>query len=147
MASEDASPDETPPRPLVVDLLRAYEGLLVGVLVIIVALVASAGTPGPAEFVALLVVPPIVMVWVMHRGAAPRLFRVRAAGAVLGWAAAWALFPLLALTSYYLGDPMGGDYAVFTILAILDGVVLGLVLAAVDRIAARMRMRRSASEG
>ncbi len=135
-----------PPRPLVVDLLRAYEGLLVGVLVIIVALVASAGTLGPAEFVALLVVPPILMVWVMHRGAVPRLFRVRAAGAVLGWAVAWALFPLLALTSDYVGYAIGGDYALFTILAILDGVVVGLVLAAVDRIAARVRVRRSAND-
>ncbi len=142
MASAD-SPGDTEPewRPLIVDLLRAYEGLLSGVVVVILALMASRGVLGPAEFVALLVVPAILMVLFMRRGASRALFRIRATGAVLGWAAAWILFPLLALPAYWAGMSIGGEYAVFMILAILDGIVLGLVLAAVDRIGARLRVR------
>jgi hypothetical protein len=130
-----------------VDLVRAYEGLLFGVLFVLVALLVSAGTLGPAEFVAVLVVPPILMVLLMRRGASAAVFRVRATGAVLGWVAAWALFPLLFVVAYGAGLPLGGEYAVFTILAILDGVVLGLVLAAVDRIGFRTRPRNASRDG
>ncbi len=111
---------------------------------IVVALLASSGVLGPSEFVALLIVPPVVMVLVMRRGAAPPLFRIRATGAVLGWIAAWALFPVLALASYYVASPLGGEYGVFTVLAILDGVVLSFVMVAVDWIAARRRPGRAA---
>jgi hypothetical protein len=128
-------------RPLIVDLIRAYEGLLFGVVVILLALVASAGTLGPAEFAALLVVAPVLMVLVMRRGAPSPVFRVRAAGAVLGWVAAWALFPVLFPLAYLVALPLGGEYGVFTLLAILDGLVLGLILAAVDRIGLRRRSR------
>jgi hypothetical protein len=134
-------------RPLIVDLVRAYEGLLFGVVIILLALLASAGTLGPAEFVAVLVLPPVLMVLLMRRGAARRLFRLRATGAVLGWVAAWALFPILFLAAYWAGMPRGGEYAVFTILAILDGIVLAVVLAAVDWIGGRWRTRKLAEGG
>lgn len=146
MSSENLARDEAPARPLLVDLLRAYEGLLVGVIVIIVGLVASAGVLGPTEFVALLIIPPILMILVMRRGASPRLFRRRATGAALGWAVAWALFPILALTSYYLAYPLGGDNAVFTTLAILDGLVLGLMMYGAERVATWIDARRSAGD-
>lgn len=126
------------------DLVRAYEGLLLGVVVILVALVASAGTLGPAEFGALIVVPPVLMVLMMRRGAPPSLFRLRATGALLGWVAAWVLFPGLFLVAYFAGNLVGGEYAAFTILGVLDGVVVGIVLAAVDRIGMRVRPRRGA---
>ncbi len=144
MAEDSPEGEATSERPLLVDLLRAYEGLLLGVVVILMALVASAGTLGPAEFGALVVIPPILMVLFMRRGAAPRLFRLRATGAVLGWVAAWALFPVLFLVAYFVGQPLGGEYAVFTVLAVLDGFVLGLVLAAVERVGTRIRLRGTA---
>jgi len=148
VASTDSRSDETPPeRPLLVDLLRAYEGLLLGVIVVIVALAASAGVLGPSEFVALLVVPPILMVFVMRRGAPRDLFRWRATGAVLGWVAVWALFLPLYLVVYVWAFPRLGEYGGFTLLAILDGIVLGVVLAAVDRLGARWRVRKRAHAG
>ena len=49
-------------------------------------------------------------------------------------------------TAYAVGMPLGGEYAAFTILAILDGVVLGLVLAVVDRIGFPRQKRRAADE-
>lgn len=146
------TPTETPRdemsggRPIVVDLVRAYEGILLGVVLVLLALVASAGSLGPAEFAAVIVVPGILMVLVMHRGAPREVFRVRATGAILGWTAAWLLFPPMFLAAYWAGMPLGGEYAVFTILAILDGVVLGLVMAAVDRIGTRLRSRRTADD-
>lgn len=133
-------------RPLIIDLVRAYEGLLFGLLVVVLALIASGGTLGPAEFAALIVVPPIAMVYLMHRGAPRDVFRVRATAAVVGWAVAWILFPLLFVASFVVGSPLGGDYGVFTVLAILDGLVLGLVLAAVDRVASRSRPASAAEK-
>lgn len=136
-ALPDAGDRAEPPRPLIIDLVRAYEGLLFGVVVVLLALVASGGTLGPAEFVALIVVPPIGMVYLMHRGAPRRVFRIRATAAVVGWAVVWILFPILFVASYVVGSPLGGEYGLFTVLTILDGFVLGLVLVAVDRVASR----------
>ncbi len=133
-----------PWRPVIIDLVRAYEGLLFGVVVVVIALIASAGTLGPAEFVALIVVPGIAMVFLMHRGAPRQVFRVRATAAIVGWAVVWILFPILFVASYVVGFSLGGEYAVFIVLAILDGLVLGLVIAAVDRVAARSRTTSAA---
>ncbi len=130
-----------PWRPLIIDLVRAYEGLLFGVVVVVIALIASAGTLGPAELVALIVVPGIAMVFLLHRGAPRHVFRVRATAAIVGWAVVWILFPILFVASYIVGFSLGGEYAVFTVLAVLDALVLGLVIAAVDRVAARSRTR------
>ena len=127
-------------------LVRAYEGILLGLVVILLALLASLGTLGPAEFAAVVVLPAVFMLLFMHRGSPREIFRVRATGAVLGWIAAWALFPVLFVAAYAVGMPLGGEYAAFTILAILDGVVLGLVLAAVDRIGFPRQKRRAADE-
>ena len=134
-------------RPIVVDLVRAYEGLLLGVLLVLVALLASGGVLGPAEFAALLVVPAIGMVLTMRRGATRDVFRLRATGALLGWAVAWVLFPPLFLAAYWAGMPWGGETAVFSLLALLDGIVLALVLVLVDWAAAVLRYRKAAGEG
>lgn len=128
-------------RPLIVDLVRVYEGLLFGVVLVVLALVVTGGTLGPAELGALIVVPPIAMVLFMRRGAPRTLFRLRATAALLGWAVAWILFPPLFVASYLVGRPLGGEYAVFTLLAMLDGLVVGLVLGGVDRLAPRLRTR------
>lgn len=129
-----------------VDLVRAYEGLLLGLVLVLVALLASRGSLGPAEFAALLVVPAVGMVLTMRRGAPREVFRLRATGALVGWAVAWILFPPLFAASYAAGAPLGGETAVFTVLALLDGVVIGLVLALVDRLGVRLRSRKAASE-
>lgn len=126
--------------------MRAYEGILFGLVILVLALAASSGTLGPAEFAALIVVPAITMVLSMRRGAPREVFRLRATGALLGWIGAWLLFPPLFVAAYVAGTSLGGEYAVFTLLALLDGLVLGLVLAAVDRIGARLRSRRRADE-
>ncbi len=145
MASEDASPGERPAiRPLVVDLVRAYEGILFGLVVIVLALLASGGVLGPAEFGALIVIPALTMVLSMRRGAPRDVFRLRATAALLGWAVAWILFPFLILLAYWAVDRVGGEYATFTVLAVLDGLVIGLVMTAADRLAARMRTRKDA---
>lgn len=128
-------------RPLIVDLVRAYEGLLFGVVLVVLALLATGGTLGPAELGALIVVPPIAMVLFMRRGAPRDVFRLRATAALVGWAVAWILFPPLFVAAYVVGRPMGGEYAVFTLLALLDGIVVGAVLAVVDRLAPRLRVR------
>ncbi len=141
----DAEDNTQPMRPLIIDLVRAYEGLLFGVVVVVIALIASGGSLGPAEFAALIVVPPIAMVYLMHRGAPRRVFRIRATAAVVGWAVVWILFPVLFLAAYWAGVG-GGEYAVFTVLAILDGLVIGLVLATVDRVAARSRTGSAAEK-
>ena len=136
-----------PSRPLVVDLVRAYEGILLGLVVVVLALVASSGTLGPAEFAALIAVPAVTLALNMRRGAPREVFRLRAAGAVLGWIVAWVLFPPLFLVAHGLGAPLGGEYTVFSLLAILDGVVLGLVLTAVDRLGMRRRPWKSPGRG
>ena len=107
------------------------------------AIVASSATLGPVEFGALVVVPAVTMVLSMHRGAPRGAFRVRIVGALLGWVAAWILFPPLFLAAYWAGARYGGEYAVFTILAVLDGFALGLVLMAVDRAVSWWRRRRA----
>jgi hypothetical protein len=137
--SDDAAPGR---RPLAVDLVRAYEGILLGLVIIVLALVASGGTFGPAEFAAAIVVPGILMVVFIRRGAPPDVFRVRATGAILGWAIIWVSFPVLWLAAYWIGV-RGGEYAFATVLAVLDGMVLGLVVAAVDWFWVRLRARRT----
>lgn len=127
-------------RPLLIDLVRAYEGILLGIVVVLVALVASRGTLGPAEFGALILLPPILMVLLMRRGAARDVFLVRATGAVLGWVAVWALFPVLFLAAIMIGEG-AGEYAVFTVLAVFDGALLGIVLTLLDRIVFRFHPR------
>ncbi len=127
-------------RPLLVDLVRAYEGILMGIVVVLVALVASRGSLGPAEFGALLILPPILMVLLMRRGAPRDVFLVRATGAILGWIAIWALFPVLFLAAIMIGEG-AGDYAVFTVLAVFDGALLGIVLTLLDRIVFRFHPR------
>ncbi len=133
-------------RPIVVDLVRAYEGLLLGVLLVLVALLASGGVLGPAEFAALLVVPAVGMVFTMRRGAPRQVFHLRVTGALAGWAVAWLLFPPLFLAAYWAGMPWGGETAVFSILALLDGIILALVLILVDWAGAALRSRRAARE-
>ena len=146
-AAPPPAASEARARPILVDLLRAYEGLLLGVVLVLVALVASGGTLGPAEFAALLIVPAIGMVFTMRRGTPREVFRLRATGALAGWAVAWALFPPLFLAAYWAGMPWGGETAVFSILALLDGIVLAFVLVLVDWAAAVLRSRRAAGEG
>lgn len=143
-AASPLSESAEPPRPLIVDLVRAYEGLLLGVVLVVIALIASGGALGPAELGALIVVPAISMLLLMRRGAPRHVFRARATAAIVGWVVIWALFPILFLASYWVGIRFGGEYTVFTILAILDGIVLGLVLALVDRLAARLRSKSAA---
>ncbi len=147
MSASPPPPAAGSARPIVVDLVRAYEGLLLGVVLVLVALVASGGPLGPAEFAALLVVPAVGMVFTMRRGAPREVFRIRVTGALLGWALAWVLFPALFEVAYAARTAAGGETVVFTILALLDGIVLGLVLALVDRIGSRRRSRKAAGGG
>ena len=147
MGPADARQDRAPgTRPLVVDLVRAYEGILFGLVVIVLALLASSGTLGPAEFGALIVVPAITMLLSMRRGAPREVFRIRAIAALLGWAAVWALFPLLLLVAYWGVARFGGEYATFTVLAVLDGLVLGVVMKSADWLAALHRSRKPTHE-
>lgn len=143
-----ADPSEPTParRPLVIDLVRMYEGILMGIVIVLVALVISRGTLGPAEFGALLVLPPVLMVLVMRRGASRDVFLVRATGAIVGWIAVWGLFPVLLLSAMWIGSS-GGDYAVFTVLAVLDGAILGVVLVFLDRLVFRLHDRASRGVG
>lgn len=133
-----ASVPETPPgpRPLIVDLVRAYEGILLGLVVVIIAGILAGGGFGVLDFAAVLVLPPVLMLFFMHQGAPPRrLFLRRALGALVGWALIWVVFiPLFIFLAYAV--ILGSEQpVVFVVLAILDGIILGLSMAAVDRLA------------
>lgn len=130
-------------RPLIVDLVRAYEGILLGLVIILVAGIASGGGFGVLDFAAVLVIPAVLMLAFMHQGAPPRrLFAVRALGALVGWALIWTVFiPLFVILSYAV-IPGSEHLFVFVVLAILDGIILGLTMAAVDRLARHLRRDR-----
>ena len=129
-------------RPVIVDIVRAYEGILLGLVLILLAAVVSAAGPGTTEFAAVLVLPALLMVAFMHLGAPPRgLFLLRSAGALVGWALSWVVFiPLFIVLSYAIFSAAAGILVYITI-AVLDGLLIGLCITAVDRIAKRMRPR------
>ncbi len=137
----------SPPRRLIIDLVRAYEGILLGLVLIILAAVLAGGTFGVLDFAAVLVVPAILMLVFMHQGSPPRrLYAVRALGALVGWALIWVVFiPLFVVFSYAV-IPGSEDILVFPVLAVLDGVILGLCMAAVDRLSRRLVRSADAAE-
>lgn len=139
------SADETPTgeRPLIVDLVRAYEGILLGLVVVVIAGILAGGGFGVLDFAAVLVLPAVLMLFFMHQGAPPRrLFLRRALGALVGWALIWIVFiPLFIFLSFAV--ILGSEQpVVFVVLAVLDAIVLGLSMAAVDRVARWLGRRR-----
>lgn len=139
---------ETPKQfPLVVDLVRAYEGILLGLVVIVLAATLAGGTYGVYDFAAVLVIPAVLMLVFMRQGARPRrLFAVRAFGALLGWALIWIVFIPLFLIFSYAVIPGSESFLVYVALAILDGIILGLTIAGLDRIGRFLRRRTAAAE-
>lgn len=134
-------------RPLIVDLIRAYEGILLGLVIVIVAAVLSGGNAGLWDFAVVIVLPGALMVAFMHLGAPPRrLFFLRAAGALAGWGLIWIVFIPLFLILYYAVFPAAALILVFMILAIVDGIILGLSMAAIDRLGRRFRRAVPAEE-
>ena len=141
MSSPDPSlPSSPSSRPLVVDLVRAYEGILLGLVIIVVAGLLASGGFGVLDFAVVLVLPAVLMLVFMHQGAPPRrLFAVRALGALLGWAVTWVVFiPLFIILSYAV-VPGSEHILVYVFLAVLDGVILAVTMAALDRLARRLR--------
>ncbi len=134
-----------PRRPLVIDLVRAYEGILLGLVLIVLAATLAGGAYGVPEFGAVLVLPGALMLVFMHLGRPPlRLYAVRALGAILGWALIWLVFiPLFVILSYAV-IPGSEGVLVYVVLAVVDGIVLGLCIAGVDRV--DRRLRRTAPE-
>ncbi len=130
-------------RPLVVDLVRAYEGILLGFVLIVVAGILSGGSFGVAEFAAVLVLPVVLMLVLMHQGAPPRrVYLRRAVGAVVGWALIWLLFIPLFIVLSYAVIPGNEQVLVFPVLAVLDGIILGLTMAGFDRLGRWLRRER-----
>ena len=135
---------EAPPvraqRPVIVDIVRAYEGILLGLVILLLAAILSGAGPGIPEFTAVLVLPALLMVGFMHLGAPPRgPFLVRTAGALVGWALSWVVFiPLFVSLSYAVFSAAAGILVYITI-AVLDGVLIGLCILGVDRLARRLR--------
>lgn len=131
-------------RPVIIDIVRAYEGILFGLVVVILAAFLSGSGAGLAEFAAVLVLPAVLMVAFMHLGRPPRgLYVLRAAGALVGWALGWIVFiPLFIALSYAVFTAPAWPLVYVTI-AVADGILLGLCVAAADRIGLRMRARAS----
>ncbi len=130
-------------RPLIVDVVRAYEGILLGLVIVVIAGILAGGGFGVLDFAAVLVLPAVFMLFLMHQGAPPRrLFLRRALGALVGWALIWIVFlPLFIVLSY--ADLLGSEPpVVYVVLAALDGIVLGLSMAGVDRLARWLGRRR-----
>ncbi len=130
-------------RPLIVDLVRAYEGILLGFVLIVVAGILAGGGFGVVDFAGVLVLPAVLMLVLMHQGAPPRrVYLRRAVGGVVGWALIWLVFiPLFIVLSYVIipGNEQG---LVFPILAVLDGIILGLTMAGFDRLGRWLRRGR-----
>ncbi len=144
-----AGPPAGPPRqhPLIVDLVRTYEGILLGLVLIVLAAALSGGSYGVYDFAAVLVLPAALMLVFMRQGPRPRrLFAVRAFGALLGWALIWIVFiPLFLLFSYAV-IPGSESFLVSVVLALLDGIILGLTMAGIDRIVRYLRRPSAAAE-
>lgn len=127
-------------RPLIVDLVRAFEGILLGFVLILVAALLTGGTYGMLDFAAVLVIPAVLMLVFMHQGVRPRrLYAIRALAALLGWALIWIVFIPIYLFLSYAVIPGSEQVLVYVPMAALDGIVLGLTMAAVDRLATRWR--------
>ncbi len=127
-------------RPLIIDLVRAYEGVLLGFVVILLAAIVAGGSYGVLEFGAVLVIPAVLMLVFIHQGApSRRLFATRAAGALVGWAIIWIVFIPLFIFLAYAVVPGSEQILVYVALALVDGVILGLSMAGVDRLANRGR--------
>ncbi len=139
------APDAASERRLIIDLVRAYEGILLGFVLILLAAVLSGGGFGVLDFAVVLVLPAALMLLFMHQGAPPRrLFAVRALGALVGWALIWIVFIPLFLFLAYAAVPGSEQILVFIALAIVDGAILGLSMAAIDRLAGSRRRVTSA---
>jgi len=121
-----------------VDLVRAYEGILLGLVVVVLAAALSGGEYSVAEFGAVLVFPGVLMLVFMHLGSPPlRLFAVRALGAVVGWGLIWLVFIPLFVLLYYAVFPATAAMLVYAVIAILDGFILGLSMFVFDRVGRR----------
>ncbi len=145
MATPALDPATVPARPVIVDIVRAYEGILFGLVIVLLAAIVSGTGPGLTEFAAVLVLPAVLMVGFMRLGRPPRaLYALRAGGALVGWALSWVVFiPLfVALTFAVFSAPSWP--LVYGIIAILDGVLVGLCIAAADRIRRRIMLRTAA---
>lgn len=122
------------------DLVRAFEGILLGFVLILVAALLTGGTYGMLDFAAVLVIPAVLMLVFMHQGVRPRrLYAIRALAALLGWALIWIVFIPVYLFLSYAVIPGSEQVLVYVPMAALDGIVLGLTMAAVDRLATRWR--------
>lgn len=111
-----------------------------GLVVIILAAVLAGGGFGTFDFAAVIVLPALLMLAFMHQGAPPRrVFAVRGLGALAGWAVTWLVLIPLFLFLYYAAFSGVPPPIVFTVLAVLAGVILGLVMAAVDRLGRRLQ--------
>lgn len=127
-------------RPLIVDLVRAYEGVLLGFVVIVIAGILAGGGFGVLDFAAVLVLPAVLMLFFMNQGAPPRrVYLRRAVGALVGWALVWIVFlPLFIILSYAI-IPGNEQVLVFVVLAVLDGIILGLSMAGFERLGRWLR--------
>ncbi len=127
---------------MVIDVVRAFEGILLGLVVVILAAVLAGGTFNAIDFAAVIVIPGVLMVYFMHLGAPPRrLFIVRALGAIVGWGLTWVVFIPVYFLLYYALFRSVGLTAGYALLAIVDGVILALSILGVDRLARRMQRR------
>ncbi len=134
-----AVPEEVARRPLVIDVVRAFEGILLGLVLVILAAVLAGGTFNAIDFAAVVVIPGMLMVFFMHLGAPPRrLFIVRALGAIVGWGLIWVVFVPVYFLLYYALFRSVGPTTGFALLAIVDGVILALSILGVDRLARRL---------
>ena len=127
---------------MIVDVVRAYEGVLFGLVLVVLAAV---GTRQPFSYVALgavIVIPAALMVVFMHFGSPPRpLFLARVTGALVGWTLAWLLFYPAYIVAYLFAFPIGGSVGTLVLVAFLDGVLLGLLIALADWVRRRVRDR------
>jgi len=146
MSTSAPEPPPVPgPRPVIVDILRAYEGALVGLVIVVLAGILSAAGTGLAEFAAVVALPGLLMVVFMHLGSPPRrLFVLRSAGALVGWGLGWAVFiPLLIVLSYAVFSAPSWPLVYITIAAV-DGILVALCITAADRLGSRLGLRGSA---
>jgi flagellar motor component MotA len=68
-----------------VNFMRACEGLLLGLVFVVLVAMEAGSACGLAEFAAFVVVPGAVMVAFMHQGTPPQpVFPARVMGAILG---------------------------------------------------------------
>lgn len=122
------------------DLVRAFEGILLGLVVIVLAAVLAGGSYGVFEFAAVLVLPAALMLVFMRQGNRARpLYAIRAGGALVGWALIWTVFIPLFLILAYAVIPGSEQFFAYGLLAMLDGLILGLTMAGVDRLVRYLR--------